>query len=137
VSFLTGQRRALFLVLAARIVPETVTLDAAARARMLALVEDALSARPVAVRRELAIFLRVLQWVPALRYGRPLDRLDALRQDAALRWFQDAPLAILRSGFWGVKTLVYLGYYGRPELGASIGYRPAHDGNRLLRHTRE
>jgi hypothetical protein len=51
-----------------------------------------------------------------------------MQQDAALRWFHDAPLAPLRHGFWGVKTLIFMGYYGRPEAAAEIGYRPARAG---------
>jgi hypothetical protein len=131
-SFLTGPRRDLFLALAARIVPESTSLDAEAYGRMLALVEEALSTRPARTVRELALFLRVLRWLPVLRYGRPLDRLGPAVQDAALRWFQDSPVTLFRKGFWGVKTLVYLGYYGRPEAASSIGYRPSTNGNRFL-----
>ena len=131
-SFLTGPLRDLFLALAARIVPESTSLDAEAYGRMLALVEEALSTRPARTVRELALFLRVLRWLPALRYGRPLDRLGPAAQDAALRWFQDSPVTLFRKGFWGVKTLVYLGYYGRPEAASSIGYRPSTNGNRFL-----
>jgi len=130
--FLTGRRRDFFLALAARIVPETAALDAAARDRLVALVDDMLATRPASLLRELSLFFGVLRWLPALRYGRPLDRLDPARQDAALAWFQDSPVALFRKGFWGVKTLVFLGYYGRPEIGETIDYRPARDGNSLL-----
>lgn len=131
-TFLTGSRRAFFLVLAARIVPESASLDAEAGGRMLVLVEEALSTRPARTVRELALFLRVLRWLPALRYGRPLERLGPAAQDAALRWFQDSPVTLFRKGFWGVKTLVYLGYYGRPEAAPAIGYQPTTNGNRFL-----
>ena len=131
-SFLTGPRRDLFLALAARIVPGSASLDAEACGRMLALVEETLATRPGRTVRELALFLRVLRWLPALRYGRPLDRLGPAVQDAALRWFQDSPVTLFRKGFWGVKTLVYLGYYGRPEAASTIGYRPSTNGNRFL-----
>jgi len=119
-------------VLAGRIVPESAALDAPARDRLVALVEDLLATRPAKMRRELALFLRVLRWLPAVRYLRPLDRLAARDRDAALRWFQDSPVALFRKGFWGVKTLVYLGYYGRPEAAQAIGYRPSPNGNRFL-----
>lgn len=130
--FLTGPRRDLFLAIAARIVPESAERDAPARERLVALVEDLLATRPPRMRREFALFLRVIRWLPAIRHGRPLDHLAAPDQDAALRWFQDSPVALFRKGFWGVKTLVFLGYYGRPEIGETIGYRPSRDGNRLL-----
>jgi hypothetical protein len=132
VIVLAGPRRTFFLTLAARIVPEFASLDEGARERGLALVEDLIASRPPRVRRELAFFLRLVRWLPALRYGRPIDWLAPADQDAALAWFQRAPLALLRKGFWGLKTLVFLAYYGRPEVGAAIGYRPARDGNRFL-----
>ena len=130
--FITGRRREFFLALAARIVPETAALDAAARDRLVALVDEMLETRPPGMRRELGLFFAVLRWLPALRYGRPLDRLGPAQQDAALARFQDSPVALFRKGFWGVKTLVFLGYYGRPEIGDAIGYRPSRDGNSLL-----
>jgi hypothetical protein len=132
VPFLTGPRRDFFLALAVRIVPESASLDAPARDRLVALVEDLLATRTPKTRRELALFLRVLRWLPAVRYLRPLDRLAACDQDASLRWFQDSPVALFRKGFWGVKTLVFLGYYGRPEIGETIRYRPSREGNRSL-----
>ena len=134
--FLTARRGQFFVALAARIVPAAAALDADARERGLALVEDVLALRPARMRRELAIFLTVVRWLPALRYGRALDRLPPARQDAALAWFQDAPVALLRKGFWGLKTLAFLSYYGRPESGAAIGWRPERDGNRLLGQAR-
>lgn len=119
-------------MLAARVVPESATLDDAARNRMVALVEEALAARSPRTLREIALFLFVLRWLPALRYGRPLDRLSAAGQDAALRWFQTSTVALFRKGFWGVKTLVFLGYYGRPEAADAVGYRPSRNGNQFL-----
>ena len=59
-------------------------------------------------------------------------RLDGARQDAVLRFFQDAPIQLVRSGFWGVRTLIFIGCYGRPDAGADIGYSPSADGNAVL-----
>jgi hypothetical protein len=66
------------------------------------------------------------------RFGRPFDRLAPARQDAVLRWFQDAPVRRLRQGFWGVKTLIYMGYYLRADIGAEIAYHPSRSGNDRL-----
>jgi len=104
----------------------------AARDAMVALVEGTLASRAPAMRRQLRLFLLALRWLPFLRYARPLDRLDGASQDAALRWFQDHPLQIVRGGFWGVRTLLLLGYYGQPAAGASIAYTPSLDGNAVL-----
>ena len=131
-AFLTGNRRAIFLAIAGRVVPEMAALSQDARASALGLVEHQLASRPERMRRELALFLSVIRWAPALRHGRPFDRLSPSQQDGVLRWLQDAPVTKLRSGFWGLKTLAFLGYYGRPEAGESIHYRPSNDGNALL-----
>jgi len=72
----------------------------------VALIDGTLASRTPAMRRQLRLFLAALRWLPFLRYLRPLDRLDGRRQDAALRWFQNHPLQLIRGGFWGVRTLV-------------------------------
>ena len=111
-------------VLAARIVPETAALDRAGEGRFFAIIDRALQDREPAVRRQFASFLGVLRWAPLLRYGAPFDRLAPERRDAVLRWFEDCPLRLLRSGFWGVKAMVFMGYYGQPETHRLIGYEP-------------
>ena len=52
------------------------------------------------------------------------DDMSVKRQDAVLRWFEDNPVGALRSGTWGLKTMVFMGYYGQPETNASVGYQP-------------
>ncbi len=122
-----------FLIrLAGRVVPETADLDEEAWARFRAIVEEALGARPPAVRRQFGALLGILRWLPLLRYGRPFEGLAPERQDAALGWFQEAPLRPLRQGFWGLKALVFMGYYGRAEAGAGVGYVPDVAGNDRL-----
>jgi hypothetical protein len=120
------------LTIGERIVPAIRELDAAAKGRMLAAIEHAIDARDPALRRRLELFLRIVRWTPVVRYGRRFERLTSDRQDRVLRWFQNAPIATLRQGFWGVKTLIFMAYYGRPEAGVQIGYRPSRVGNRFL-----
>ena len=131
-TFFTGARQTVFLAIAGRVVPEMTALDDRAVGDALALVEHQLAGRPEKMRRELALFLTAIRWAPVLRFGRPFDRLDASRQDAILRWLQDAPVTTLRAGLWGLKTLAFLGYYGRPAAADAIHYRPSHDGNAFL-----
>jgi hypothetical protein len=119
-------------LLAARLVPESAQFSCAGHDEMLALIDQALSDRPAAMQRQFSLFLRVLRWAPVARYGRTLDHLAPEQQDSVLRWFQDFPAQLIRSGFWGVRTLVMMSYYARPEVGASIGYRPSADGNAVL-----
>ena len=74
----------------------------------------------------------MLRWVPLARYGSPLDKLQAERQDAVLRWFEDCPVSILRKGFWGLKAMIFMGYYGQPETNEIVGYAPELDGRARL-----
>jgi hypothetical protein len=132
VGALTTTEQRLLVLLAARVVPASATLAGADRAAMLALIDDTVASRAPALRRQLHLFLGVLRWAPALRFLRPIDRLDGARQDAALRWFERHRLQVIRGGFWGVRTLVLLGFYGRPDVGPSIAYTPSQNGNAIL-----
>jgi hypothetical protein len=124
-----SQGKAEFLrVLAARIVPETTELDASGMSRFFGIVDGALQDRPESVRRQFATFLGVLRWAPAARFRRPFEKLLDTQQDAVLRWFEDCPVGPLRKGFWGLKAMVFMGYYGQKETNELIGYAPDFDG---------
>jgi hypothetical protein len=112
-----------FRAVATTVVPEAARLEAAGWEELEGIVERFLAARPPALRRQLRLFLRALQWLPVLRFGRPFTGLDDRRRRRFLAEMQDAPLLLARRGFWGLRTLVYLGYYGRPAAGGEIGYR--------------
>src|SRR5207249_9547183 len=99
---------------------------------MAAIVARAIAARPRAMQRQLALFLILLEWFPLVRYGRRLSRLDPARRTKFLDRLQRSPLLLLRRGFWGVRTLVLMGYYGRPAAAAEIGYRAAFINERCL-----
>jgi hypothetical protein len=125
---LPQEKAEILRVLAARIVPETAELDAAGQGRFFRIIDEALQDREPSVRRQFAVFLGVLRWAPLLRFGGALDRLPPERQDAALRWFEDCPVRLLRKGFWGLKAMVFMGYYGQPETNVLVGYAPSFDG---------
>jgi hypothetical protein len=114
------------------LVPGAAALSGDEMQRLLDLVDEALDERTPALRRQFSLLLSVLRWAPAAQFGRPLERLPRDTQATVLRWFQDAPLQTLRGGFWGFRTLVFLGYYGRPEAREALGYRPTLDGNAIL-----
>lgn len=105
------------------VVPEAARLDDAQWAVVERIIEDALAPRPARVVRQLLLLIRLLQWLPVLRYGRPLTALDARRRARFLAVIQDAPVLSLRRGFWGLRTLLLMGYYGRPAARAEVGYR--------------
>ncbi len=131
-SPLSDNEWALVRTIAARIVPETAGLDAGGWARETAIIAKALEDRPPAIRRQFALFLGVIRWAPLLRYGLPFDRLRGEWQDAVLHAFMNAPVAKLRSGFWGLRVLVFMGHYGRPEVWPALRYAPSFRGNELL-----
>ena len=112
-----------FRAVATCVVPEAARLDAAQWDEMAAIVARAIAARPRALQRQLALFFTLLEWLPLLRYGRRLSRLDAGRRARVLDRLERAPVLLLRRGFWGVRTLILMGYYGRPAAAAAIGYR--------------
>lgn len=114
--------RPAFRALAETIVPQAVDLDAAGWAEVEVIVEDALAARPPAMQRQLLVFIRALMVLPVLRWGRGFRRLEPARRARFLAAIQGSPLFLLRRGFWGLRTLVYMGYYGREAGYRAVGY---------------
>jgi len=112
-----------FRAVATCVVPEAARLEAAQWDEMEAIVARAIAARSRSVQRQLALFLILLEWLPLLRYARRLSRLDDARRANFLDRLQRAPLLLLRRGFWGVRTLILMGYYARPAAATEIGYR--------------
>jgi hypothetical protein len=109
--------------LAAAVVPEAARLDAAGWTELERTVERALALRPSALRRQLRLLLRMLEWLPFLYYGRRLSTLDPARRDRFVQGIQHTPVLLLRRGFWGLRTLLLMGYYTRAAAAAEIGYR--------------
>jgi hypothetical protein len=132
VKSLSAEKAGFLRVLVARIVPETTELDGAALGRFFVIIDGALQDRPPAVRRQFATFLGLLRWAPLLRYGVPFEKLRGARQDRVLRWFEGCPVGLLRKGFWGLKAMVFMGYYGQPETNSEVGYAPERDGRARL-----
>ncbi len=118
-----GRARAAFRAVATTIVPEAGHLGPSEWDDVEAIIGRALAGRPPRLRRQLALLLALLEWLPLLRYGRRLSRLDPARRLAFLERVEAAPLVVVRRGFWGLRTLILMGYYGRPAAAAAIGYR--------------
>ena len=122
------------MVVAETITPEVALLDADGRARLAAIVDTTLQDRDATTRKQIGSFLSVIRLAPVIRFGRVFDRLDSDRRNAVLRWFEDCPISILRKGFWGLKVLVFMGYYGQPENRQIVGYAPDFDGRAEVHH---
>jgi hypothetical protein len=88
------------------------------------LAEAALAFRSPATRRQLQFFLRAIEWLTILRFGRRFSKLASFDRRRVLEHLQNHPLERIRTGFWGLRTLAFLGYYGRPEAARAIGYAP-------------
>lgn len=104
------------------VVPEASDLDEAGWKELESLVHTSLSERPRALTRRLRLFLHIVELLPFLRYGRPFSSLDPDRQTSFLTSLQNHRIDTVRVGFWGVKVLALLGYYGRPAAQRALGY---------------
>ena len=123
-----GPVRDVFRELAKTIVPEAQSLDAADWGELEAIVERGLASRPAKIKRQLRLFVRALNLLPVARYGKKFVRLEPDKRTAFLLSIEDSPLLLIRRGFWGVRTFVYMGYYGLDEVRQSIGYRAQANG---------
>ena len=121
--FLIGVRLARFEALQCRLVPRAARFSDEERRRSCDLVETFLARQPDATRRKLAVFLIVIDVLSLFRGLAPFRALKPLRQQALLRWLFDAPVGLLRKGFWGLNTLARLGVYGQTQLYEEIAYR--------------
>jgi hypothetical protein len=114
----------LFRAIASTIVGETSKLDEAGWVDLEKIVDGALSTRPPEMIRKVRIFLRLIQWSALLRHGRLFTSLDERRRTRHLQYFQNHSFTLLRVGFWGIRTLVLMSYYGQPSVAEAIGYQP-------------
>ncbi|MBZ5527314.1 MAG: gluconate 2-dehydrogenase subunit 3 family protein [Acidobacteriia bacterium] len=104
------------------IVPEATILDEERWVELRRLIDLALRDRPASLRRRVRLALHFIQWLPLLRYARPFTALDPARRARFLSFLENSPLQTVRSGFFGLRTLALLGYYGQPQAAAEIGY---------------
>jgi len=109
--------------IAETVVPATSALEADGWVTLDRIIANAVAARPPRMRRQLALFMLVLEWLPLFRYGRPFSKLNPHRRQHFLKSLQDSPLLLIRRGFWGLRTLILMGYYTQASTLAVIGYR--------------
>ena len=112
-----------FRDLATTIVPEAASLDERGWSELENVIEQGLASRPRAMRAQLRFLVRALNVLPLARFGKTFHNLDSNRRTKFLEAVQDAPILLLRRGFWGLRTLVFMGYYSRDDARAAIGYR--------------
>lgn len=112
-----------FRAIAVTVVPDASALGEDGWSALEALVEKTLAKKPAGMQRQLVTFVRAIEHLPRLRWGRRFTALSPDQRTRFLSSLEHAPVLVLRRGFWGLRTLVFLGYYARPEAAASIGYR--------------
>jgi len=115
--------RPAFRAIAATVVPEAADLDEEGWEDAEDAIETTIAGRPDQLRRQLRLLVKLIDFLPILRYGRRFRALDGERRVRVLRWMQDSSFLLLRRGVWGLRTLIMLGYYSRPIAAAQIGYR--------------
>ena len=115
--------RSVLRAIAATVVPETASQEERAWLDLEAVIARALSARSARARQQLIRFLWLVQALPIARYGRGFTTLDARRRAAFLGSLERSRLLILRRGFWGIRSLIFMSYYSRDDVAQSIGYR--------------
>lgn len=115
--------RPTFRAVARTVVPETAALDEAGWQELEAIVETALAGRPARLRRQLVVFVRLIDGLALARHARRFRSLGPAARVSLLERLQDSPVLLLRRGFWALRTLVYMGWYAQPATALRIGYR--------------
>lgn len=105
------------------VLPEAETFRREDWEAMAGIIGGVLAARPAGMRRQLDLFLGILNLLALITTARSLARLPAARARRLLHRLERSPFLPVRRGVWGLRTLVFLGYYTRPEAAAAIGYR--------------
>jgi len=116
---LSGPLRAIGAI----VLPVQGGLDEDGWCRARDIIEHALAARPPGVKRQIRLFLRLVNLLPLLTTGRTLQRLSLERRAAFLGRLQRSRLLPVRRGVWGIRTLLFMGYYLQDPVRERIGYR--------------
>ncbi len=133
-----GSRQQRFLLcLAARIVPESAGAPPQVTDPLLAAVDEELRPRPRLQQLEFKLLLFAIRWMTVPFTLHRFERLPGERQDRWLGFLENAPLTLLRVGIWGLKTLVFLGYYSQDGVLRRIVYVPSKEEGNVLLHRRQ
>ena len=119
---------AIFAAVVSTIVPEAAALDEQGWQDVHGVVEALLRDRPESLKRKVRMFLAFIQWLPVVRYGRTFTRLDQASRAKVLAHLENDRILKVRVGFWGLRTIVLAGYYGRPQAAREIGYAASASG---------
>jgi hypothetical protein len=121
--FFDAKTAATFRAAAACIIPAEPGSEGGGCDQVLRVADRMLVARALADQRKVAAFLRALELLPLLRYGRRFSALRADQRERVLSFLGSTRLhPLLRVGTFGVKTYALMGYYGEGLAWAELRY---------------
>lgn len=112
-----------FRSIAETVVPEMSELDERGWNSAGTIIEHALSQRPAVMQRQLRLFIGALNFYAVLKHRSTLPALLPSLRTAFLEEIQASRILLIRRGFWGLRTLIFMGFYARPEAIPHVGYR--------------
>lgn len=124
---LRAWQRRILVRLAALVVPESAAAPEPAIDAMVGAVDDQLRPRPRLQQFAFTLLLLGLGW---------MTLLPAAWQAWLLHLLEGFPVRLVRVGIWGLKTLIYLGYYGQEDVQRRIRYLPSKREGNVRLHAR-
>lgn len=112
-----------FRAFAQSFIPETARATEPEWRNLEDVVRNALAARPAGVRRQIALFVRLIDLAARARHLHGFGGLDGARATTLLQGFAASRVLLFRRGVWGLRTLVMMGWYTNPSVIAALGYR--------------
>lgn len=119
---LAGRRRQTFLAIAEEIIPADDSGPGAGTIATAALADWAIARLDPSLQKLLVVFLTVWEFLGILFAGKPFTSLSSEARQRQMRWFESAPLPRLRTGFFGIRAMILMGFYCREDVWPSIGY---------------
>jgi hypothetical protein len=100
---------------------------------LYAVIDQALVSRPKAVRKQLSAFISLIRIMTFVRHAKSFTALPTRQRFGLLHSLETSRIAILRKGMWGLRTVLMMGFYARPNAAIAIGYRADRKGWAALR----
>ncbi len=117
-----------FRAVTTTVAPHAERLDKEGWGALTTIVESTLESQPARLKRQIRLGLWAIQWGALLQAGSRFTALDTTGRELFLRSLENHRLQSVRVGFWGIRTLALLGYYGRSEVREQLGYAAHRDG---------
>lgn len=124
---------ALFRSLTATVVPDANSLSESEWPALYAVIDQALGSRPPAVRKQLSAFISLIRIITFVQHAKSFTALPTEQRYGLLHSLETSRIAVLRKGMWGLRTVLMMGFYARPNVASAIGYRADPSGWAALR----